>query len=84
LKKISSALAPRGVFCGSESLGKEGRDHLQIFETSDDLRSLLGARFKHVRIKQKEYAVQFVSGNRIEAYWRSSNADGRLEELDWK
>jgi SAM-dependent methyltransferase len=84
LKKISSALAPRGVFCGSESLGKEGHDHLQVFETSDDLRSLLGAHFKHVRIKQNEYPVEFVSGNRIEAYWRCSNADGRLEELDWK
>jgi hypothetical protein len=48
------------------------------------LRSLLGKQFKHVRIKQKEYPVEFVSGNRIEAYWRCSNADGRLEELDWK
>jgi 2-polyprenyl-3-methyl-5-hydroxy-6-metoxy-1,4-benzoquinol methylase len=84
LKKISYALAPGGVFCGSESVGREGRDHLQIFETSDDLRALLRKQFKHVRVKQQEYPVQFLSGNRIEAFWRCSNTDRRLEELDWK
>jgi 2-polyprenyl-3-methyl-5-hydroxy-6-metoxy-1,4-benzoquinol methylase len=84
LQKISSALAPRGVFCGSESIGLENQDHLQIFSTLDDLRSLLQEQFKHVRLKQQKYSVEFVPDGRLEAYWRCSNADGRLEELDWK
>jgi SAM-dependent methyltransferase len=84
LKKISSALAPRGVFCGSESIGPEGHDHLQVFATLDDLRSLLAEQFGHVRVKQQEYPLPSSSWRRIEGYWRCSNGDGRLEELDWK
>jgi SAM-dependent methyltransferase len=84
LKKISSALAPGGVFCGSESLGTEGQDHLQVFRTCDDLRSLLLEQFGHVRVKQQKYPIHTMSNDRIEAYWRCSNADGRLDELDWK
>ena len=84
LEKISSALAPSGVFCGSESIGPEGHDHLQIFQTSDDLRSLLKERFRHVRVKQQKYALQSMADDRMEAYWRCSNVDGRLDELDWK
>lgn len=84
LKKISSALAPGGVFCGSESIGPEGQDHLQIFQTCDDLRALLKEQFRHVRVKQQEYALASLSSERTEAYWRCSNTDGRLEELDWK
>jgi 2-polyprenyl-3-methyl-5-hydroxy-6-metoxy-1,4-benzoquinol methylase len=83
LKKISAALAPRGVFCGSESIGAEGLDHLQVFQTCADLRSLLQEQFRHVRIKQQKYPIPLMSGDRIEAYWRCSNADGRLDELDW-
>lgn len=84
LRKISSALAPGGVFCGSESIGQEGHDHLQIFHTSDDLRALLREQFKHVRLKEQKYPLRTTSGDRIEAYWRCSNSDGRLEKLDWK
>jgi SAM-dependent methyltransferase len=83
LKKISSALTPRGIFCGSESIGAEGLDHLQIFHTGDDLRSLLQEQFRHVRIKQQKYPIPLMSSDRIEAYWRCTNADGRLDELDW-
>jgi 2-polyprenyl-3-methyl-5-hydroxy-6-metoxy-1,4-benzoquinol methylase len=83
LRKISGALEDRGVFCGSESIGVEGKDHLQIFSTPDDLRSLLQEQFKHVRLKQQKYPVEFVANGRLEAYWRCSNADGRLDELDW-
>jgi SAM-dependent methyltransferase len=84
LKKISSALTPGGVFCGSESIGPEGQDHLQVFATCDDLRSLLQEQFRHVRVKQQKYPVQLMSNYRVEAYWRCSNQDGRLDELDWK
>jgi SAM-dependent methyltransferase len=83
LEKISSALRDGGVFCGSESIGVEGKDHLQIFSTPDELRSLLQEQFKHVRLKQQKYPVEFVPNGRFEAYWRCSNADGRLDELDW-
>jgi SAM-dependent methyltransferase len=84
LKKILSALVPSGVFCGSESIGPEGHDHMQMFQTCDDLRSLLQEQFKYVRIKQQKYPVQLMSNDRAEAYWRCSNADGRLDEIDWK
>jgi SAM-dependent methyltransferase len=84
LKKISSALGPGGVFCGSESIGVEQQDHLQIFSTPDALRSLLQEQFKHVRLKQQEYPIELLPNARLEAYWRCSNADGRLDELDWK
>ncbi|WP_155253692.1 class I SAM-dependent methyltransferase [Bradyrhizobium japonicum] len=84
LEKISSALAPQGVFCGSESIGPEGPDHLQIFQTIDDLRSLLQERFRHVRVKQQRYPVELMANDRIEAYWRCANADGVLDEFDWK
>lgn len=84
LKKISSALAPSGVFCGSESIGPEGHDHLQVFHTSDDLRSLLQEQFGYVRLKQQKYPLPSVAYERIEAYWRCANAEGRLDELDWK
>lgn len=84
LRKISSALAEGGVFCGSESIGREGHDHLQVFQTEDDLRSLLQEQFKQVRLKSQKYGVPFVSGGRIEGYWRCSNSEGRLEQIDWK
>ncbi|TPQ36246.1 hypothetical protein C2U70_12890 [Bradyrhizobium guangdongense] len=84
LRKISSALATGGVFCGSESLGPEGQDHLQVFDTLDDLRALLGQQFKHVRVKQQRYPLASLANGRVEAYWRCSNTDGRLEELDWQ
>lgn len=84
LKKISSALSPGGVFCGSESIGPEGQDHLQIFQTSDDLRTLLSEQFRYVRVKEQQYALSSLSGRRVEAYWRCSNTDGLLEQLDWK
>lgn len=84
LEKISSALAPGGVFCGSESIGLEGQDHLQIFHTVGDLRALLKEQFGSVRVKQQEYALASLSTKRVEAYWRCSNTDGLLNELDWQ
>jgi SAM-dependent methyltransferase len=84
LRKISSALGPRGVFCGSESIGVEQPDHFQIFSTVEELRSLLQEQFKHVRLRQQKYPIELLPYVRVEAYWRCSNADGRLDELDWK
>lgn len=84
LGKISSTLSPDGVFCGSESLGREGQDHLQYFETVDDLRRLLKPFFRHVYVKQMEYRIGR-SGRylRREAYWRCARSLGRLDIAAW-
>ncbi|HEV2651375.1 MAG TPA: class I SAM-dependent methyltransferase [Rhizomicrobium sp.] len=83
LAKISVHLTPDGLFCGSESLGREaGHDHLQYFDTLDDLRHVLLASFKFVTLK----AVTYHAGeknDRVEAYWRCSNAQERLTQIQW-
>jgi SAM-dependent methyltransferase len=82
LRKISAALKPEGVFCGSESLGLEGEDHLQYFGDLDDLRSMLLHGFQVVRVRQQRYELPsgFV---RREAYWRAANADV-LDRWEWR
>lgn len=68
LIKIRAALAEGGVFIGSESIGHEGSDHLQFFDSPDDLRALLAAYFASVEIKVSEYRAS-ETVNRTEAYW---------------
>ncbi len=82
LKKISGALKPEGVFCGSESLGVDGDDHLQYFMTYDDFRSILLPAFRFVRIKSQKYRLSG-SFERHEAYWRASNSDV-LGQWEWQ
>lgn len=83
LEKIAAALTAGGVFAGSESLGHEGSDHLQFFETTDDLRRLFSPYFKHVEIKTADYAL---AGGlvRSEAYWRCADELARLEAVAWQ
>jgi SAM-dependent methyltransferase len=69
LEKIAKA---GDLFVGSESLGHEGSDHLQFFETLDDLARLFKPYFKHVYMKKAEYSATV---ERVEAYWRCSNRD---------
>ena len=57
LEKIHDALAPEGAFAGSESLGIEGSDHHQFFETLGDLRALFAPTFKHVQLRVIEYEL---------------------------
>jgi SAM-dependent methyltransferase len=81
--KIRDALGPDGVFVGSESLGHEGHDHLQFFETLDDLRGALSEHFGHVLVREAEYEL----GNgtlRREAYWRCAESPERLERASWR
>ena len=40
LQKIRAALSQDGIFCGSESLGVEGADHLTRFDSLDDFGKL--------------------------------------------
>ncbi len=83
LQKIATALSPNGIFAGSESLGREGSDHLQIFETTRDLTEFFRPHFADVCAKALRYPVYKTTFVRNEAYWRCSNSTGRLAELNW-
>lgn len=82
LEHIQRALVPGGVFAGSESLGREGEDHLQFFATTDDLAALLTPHWKHVLIREVSYPLgnDFV---RREGYWRCSDDAARLRASSW-
>jgi 2-polyprenyl-3-methyl-5-hydroxy-6-metoxy-1,4-benzoquinol methylase len=83
LNKIKNALAADGIFIGSESLGREGHDHLQFFYSLNELSSLLKPYFSHIEMRSHQYDIG--SGfKRTEAHWRCSNSDVRLKALDWK
>ena len=83
LEKVAEALQPDGVFVGSESLGFEGDDHLQFFDTLDDLASVLGAYFGEIELRSFDYDLPsgFV---RREAYWRCAEQRSRLDEASWR
>jgi SAM-dependent methyltransferase len=84
LRKISQSLSQGGVFVGSESLGRlEGIDHLQYFETLEDLAKLFVPFFAHVQMKKIEYDIAYGIYRR-EAYWRCSNSRTRLNEAGWR
>jgi SAM-dependent methyltransferase len=86
LEKIQGALKPGGVFVGSESLGFEGSDHLQFFNSLDDFHTLFKPYFRFVELRSVEYRTgqgksSFV---RQEGYWRCANEETRLRECSWK
>jgi len=80
LRKVRAALASDGVFVGSESLGRsEGHDHLQFFETLDELGEVLSREFTHVLLRVVSYPL---SGGleREEALWRCAESPARLAD----
>ena len=83
LQKIATTLSPNGIFAGSESLGREGSDHLQLFETTNDLTELFRPHFAQVWTKALRYPVYNTTFVRNEAYWRCSNSIARLTKLNW-
>ncbi len=83
LQKIRSSLKPNGVFVGSESLGQEGHDHLQFFNSIDSMSSLFKPYFNQVALKSIEYEIPG-NFNRQEAFWKCSNMPERLTSSDWK
>ena len=83
LTKIATALSDDGVFIGSESLGREGTDHLQYFTSLDDLTALLRRHFTYVDLKCVVYNV-YGGATRTEAYWRCSNTTSRLDTASWQ
>ena len=82
LEKVRDALAPEGVFVGSESLGQEGHDHLQFFATTDDLAAVLRPYFAHVAVRELSYRLPD-GALRREAFWRCAQEPGRLRAADW-
>ncbi|MDI6740914.1 MAG: class I SAM-dependent methyltransferase [Candidatus Edwardsbacteria bacterium] len=81
LKKIAAALSENGIFVGSESIGKEGHDHLTTFDTQDELGKIFRQYFTYVQLLSTTYTGDnFV---RKEAYWRCSNSQTRMRESDW-
>ena len=82
LSKIRTALSSGGVFSGSESLGHEGDDHLQVFEDIEAVARLFRPFWKHVAIREVRYSL--VGGFvRREAYWRCSDDPERLGLNSW-
>lgn len=77
LVKIQRALVPRGIFIGSESLGREDHGHLQFFDDLADLENCLRKVFPHARTKEWRYPINGGEGMRREAFWRcAQTADG--------
>jgi 2-polyprenyl-3-methyl-5-hydroxy-6-metoxy-1,4-benzoquinol methylase len=83
LRKIKSVMKPDGIFTGSESVGPDADDHLQIFDSLEDMRKLLAPHWKHVRLMQSAYVLPVTGATRIEGYWRASDSSERLDEISW-
>jgi SAM-dependent methyltransferase len=84
LYKISQILAPGGVFAGSESIGHEGQDHLQYFESLEDVAVLLRPFWRFVQLREVSYRINGGSFTRREGYWRCSDEIGRLGQAGWR
>jgi 2-polyprenyl-3-methyl-5-hydroxy-6-metoxy-1,4-benzoquinol methylase len=83
LEKICRSLSPSGIFVGSESLGIEGSDHLQYFDSESALAWVLKPYFKHVLVRTAEYRIRGGYARR-EAYWRCFNSSScRHESTTW-
>lgn len=84
LSKIAQALAPDGIFVGSETLGREGHDHLQFFPDAASMAALFKPFFPVVRIRVRKYVLDG-GYPRTEAYWRCSrNPTTRHSDSEWK
>ena len=85
LEKISAAMNESSIFVGSESIGKDADDHLQVFESSSDFYKLFSPLFKYVECRQFKYRVGIKGSHlRNEAYWRCSNNKITLETNHWE
>ena len=83
LEKIGAAIGGHGVFAGSESLGREGDDHLQFFESPEDLRRILAPHFKCVALHEEHYRIG-AGILRREVYWRCTQDPARAAEWTWR
>lgn len=83
LQKILASLSEDGIFVGSESLGVEGQDHLQYFHSEEELRSIFSPFFRCVKMRSMSYKLRRSDFVRREAYWRCSNSQDRLSQVEW-
>jgi methyltransferase family protein len=84
LNKITDALSEDGLFVGSESLGKEGHDHLQFFESMSDIDQLFRKHFAYRSYRILEYNLAFNPGFvRREICWRCASNPQRLDGSGW-
>lgn len=81
--KIAAALAVGGVFVGSETLGHEGHDHLQFFDTLESLSAVFEASFTHVAVRSLTYPLPD-GRTRHEALWRCAQDSARIESASWR
>lgn len=75
--KVKSVLKSGGIFCGSETLGPDGsEDHLQYWNTVEDVRKMLSPFFKYVQVFETSYFYNLErTGRRGEFYWRCSDRE---------
>ncbi len=73
---LSKIAAATDTFAGSESLGREGHDHLQFFESPADLALLLHDHFPHVQTRAQTYTAG--RAPRHEVYWRCAHRRSSL------
>jgi SAM-dependent methyltransferase len=83
MERIRATIGEEGIFVGSESLGHEGGDHLQFFESLDDLRRLLERHFPVVALREEHYPIAGGTVGRREAYWRCARKADRLTGSEW-
>jgi 2-polyprenyl-3-methyl-5-hydroxy-6-metoxy-1,4-benzoquinol methylase len=83
LMKIADNLNPGGLFVGSESLGREGHDHLQFFDDLGSLRALFSPYFSAVRLKKTRYYINDGTYLRTEAYWRCALNEEAAKANSW-
>lgn len=81
LQKIRASLAPDGVFVGSESLGRHGHDHLQFFDSLEELGEILRKHFPSVRARALTWGKPELLLH--EAFWRCAFSDERLDRAGW-
>lgn len=66
--KIADSLNDGGVFVGSESLGTEGSDHMQYFDTGAQIAALFAPYFADVYYTEASYCIEG-GFQRRECYW---------------
>lgn len=86
IAKIKAHLKPDGVFCGSETLGFDGsEDHLQRWDTVEEVAAMLKPHFKHVDVLATDYFYNLAkTARRGEFYWRCADSLRSLDSAAWK
>lgn len=78
LTKIHEALQEDGIFVGSEGLMDESADHLQKFESEEELAALFKRNFPIVQTKTRTFGPN-ASGHHVEVFWRCALSTDRLD-----